>query len=149
MRIKEAGIERTNEILPNGEARAAGEVLQSNGNGTMSWQVMSSSGGNNEGGAGAGPWKNWCTDNVNEYQPIANFDAKNSDFFGETVSISGDYAIVGAFQDNEGLVAKGSATILKRNNGTGMWLAHTAISPFPKSPHSLKTIKANYFPKQN
>jgi hypothetical protein len=44
MRIKEAGIERTNEILPNGEARAAGEVLQSNGNGTMSWQVISSSG---------------------------------------------------------------------------------------------------------
>jgi len=37
MRISEAGIEIANEILPNGTAGAAGQVLQSNGNGTMSW----------------------------------------------------------------------------------------------------------------
>jgi len=37
MRIGEAGIEIANEILPNGVAGAAGQLLQSNGNGTMSW----------------------------------------------------------------------------------------------------------------
>ncbi|MES2772559.1 MAG: hypothetical protein V4722_00150 [Bacteroidota bacterium] len=44
-------------------------------------------------------------------------------FFGYSVSISGDYAIVGAFMDNvgPGLTHDGSATIFKRNTTTGVW----------------------------
>ncbi len=37
-------VQIANEILPNGTAGTAGQVLQSNGNGTMSWNSLSSAG---------------------------------------------------------------------------------------------------------
>ena len=55
------------------------------------------------------------------YQPVGNFDGQNSDYFGRTTAISGDYAIVGANRDDEGFTDNGSATIFKRNSGTGVW----------------------------
>ncbi len=56
------------------------------------------------------------------YQPVGNFEGKNDDYFGHTSAISGDYAIVGAYADDEvGFINNGSATIFKRNNGTGAW----------------------------
>ena len=42
-------------------------------------------------------------------------DAANSDDFGYSVSISGDYAIVGAYHDNDGGTSSGSAYIFKRD----------------------------------
>ena len=54
---------------------------------------------------------------------LTNPSAANSDLFGVSVAISGDYAIVGAYGDDEGigLTNNGSATIFKRNSGTGVW----------------------------
>lgn len=115
----EGGTEIIGEIKPNGTGGQANQVLTSNGDGTMQWAAMSSGG---DGGAGAGPWSNWCTDNINEYQPVSDVNGVNDDLFGYSVSISGDYAIVGAKDDEEGgLNLTGSATIFKRNPSTGVW----------------------------
>ena len=45
-------------------------------------------------------------------------DGTNNDYFGDSVSISGDYAIVGAFGDDS---ARGSAYIFERQNN-GNWI---------------------------
>ncbi len=106
-------IKTTGEIKPNGTAGQANQVLTSNGDGTMQWAAMSSGG---EGGAGAGPWSDWCTDNINEYQPVSDENGAGTDLFGYSVSIAGDYAIVGAQADDEGsgLTDNGSATVYRR-----------------------------------
>jgi FG-GAP repeat len=53
---------------------------------------------------------------------VTNPNAAQGDQFGITVSISGDYAIVGALTDTENNIDfSGSATIFKRNAGTGIW----------------------------
>lgn len=53
---------------------------------------------------------------------LTNQNPANTESFGSSVSISGDYAIVGASTDNEGgLTWTGSASIYKRNAGTGAW----------------------------
>jgi FG-GAP repeat len=53
---------------------------------------------------------------------LINANPGNDDNFGNKVAISGDYAIVGAYQDSEGgFTTNGSATIFKRNTNTGAW----------------------------
>jgi len=58
---------------------------------------------------------------------IVAFDAEGSDWFGDYVSISGDYAIVGAY--GEGLGDAGSAYIFHRT-GTNTWDGGTKIVAF-------------------
>ncbi len=45
-------------------------------------------------------------------------DGASSDFFGSSVSISGDYVVVGAFQNNDNGFYSGSAYVFKRNGTT-------------------------------
>jgi FG-GAP repeat len=53
---------------------------------------------------------------------LINQNPANNDFFGSSVAISGDYAIVGTGSDDEGgFTDNGSATIFKRNLSTGVW----------------------------
>jgi hypothetical protein len=54
---------------------------------------------------------------------LLNPAGATNDEFGMSVAISGDYAIVGTPRDDEGagLTENGSATIFKRNAGTGVW----------------------------
>lgn len=49
--------------------------------------------------------------------PMEASDGVNNDYFGFSVSISGDYAIVGAPYDSENAVFQGSAYIFFRNGG--------------------------------
>jgi hypothetical protein len=111
-------IKTTGEIKPNGTAGQVNQVLTSNGDGTMQWAAMSSGG---SGGAGAGPWSDWCTDNIIEHFPVVNQFVGTNNFFGRSVSISGDYAIVGAPGDSDGGYLTGSAAIFKRNVSSGAW----------------------------
>ncbi|MBK9256679.1 MAG: FG-GAP repeat protein [Saprospiraceae bacterium] len=49
--------------------------------------------------------------------------------FGSSVSISGDYVVVGSENDNfSGLTSAGSATIFKRNPVTGVWGAQKTLT---------------------
>ena len=57
----------------------------------------------------------------------------NEDFFGVSVSINGDYAIVGSlFDDENGFLNNGSASIYKRNATNGIWaLQVKLLNPNP------------------
>ena len=54
-------------------------------------------------------------------QKLTASDAASSDNFGWSVSISGDYAIIGAYRDNDTSNRSGSAYIFKRDATTGVW----------------------------
>jgi hypothetical protein len=54
-------------------------------------------------------------------QKIKASDKEQSDQFGYSVSISGDYAIVGAFLEDTGGANAGAAYIYKRDATTGVW----------------------------
>ncbi len=56
----------------------------------------------------------------NEVQKLTASDGAIGDWFGENVSISGDYAIVGAHRDDDDGNASGSAYVFERNMG-GAW----------------------------
>jgi len=64
--------------------------------------------------------------NWNEVQKIVASDRAAMDYFGYSVSISGDYAIVGAYQENEDATGgntmddAGSAFLFERD-GSGIW----------------------------
>jgi len=58
--------------------------------------------------------------NWNEVQKLTASDAQFNDLFGTSVSISGDYAIVGAERDSDNGLFSGSAYIFKRD-AMGNW----------------------------
>jgi hypothetical protein len=65
----------------------------------MQWAMtMSGTGGSENGG-----WGDCSVYNIDAFGPVGNTNAHAGDLFGRAVSISGDYAIVGAPSDDEGL----------------------------------------------
>jgi FG-GAP repeat len=130
--VNVANIKTTGEIKPNGTSGLIDQVLTSNGNGTMQWASPPPP---PNGAIGYGPWGDCTTSGyITDYQPITNIDGTSNDNFGTSVSISGDYAIVGAPNDTEGgFNYSGSATIYKRNTSTGLWEIQGAklINPNP------------------
>jgi hypothetical protein len=119
-------IRTTGEIKPNGASGQANQVLTSNGNGTMSWSSMSQN--NEEETTGNGTWGDCSTNNLTGYQPVADENGQASDQYGHSVSISGNYAVIGAPQDDEsGLSNCGSVTIMKRNISSGLWEFHSKL----------------------
>ena len=68
---------------------------------------------------GSGVW--------NQVQKIVASNRGDSDFFGWSVSLSGDYAVIGSYQededgsDNNSLTDSGSAYVFERN-GSGVWI---------------------------
>jgi hypothetical protein len=87
-----------------------------------SWQKLLSS--QEEQNVGFGGWGDCGVNfNIGDYNPVADPDGESNDFFGRSVAINGDYAIVGSWQDDDASgVDQGSALIFKRNSNTGQWL---------------------------
>ena len=117
-RLDVAGnIRTTGELRPNGVAGQAGQVLTSTGSGTMLWSPVATSNASGNGG-----WGDCNIYNIDSLRMAANANAQPLDDFGRSVSISGDFAIVGAMSDDEGgFIDNGSATIFKYNGATGQW----------------------------
>jgi FG-GAP repeat len=90
----------------------SGKILTSDAVGNASWQNNNSTASGN---IGFGVWGDCATNgNIAEYNPVTDADGNNFDLFGCSVSISGNYAIVGAKEDDpaDDLFSKyGSATI--------------------------------------
>jgi hypothetical protein len=106
----------TGEIKANGTSGTAGQVLQSNGNNTMTWANASAA--TNNGSVGFGGWGDCSTNNISEYNPVADVTGAAVDNFGYSVSISGNYAIVGAPFDDVGVnTNQGSASIYQLTGG--------------------------------
>jgi hypothetical protein len=105
----------TGEIKANGTSGTAGQVLQSNGNNTMAWTNAAAT---NNGSVGFGPWGDCSTNAISEYNPVADATAATGDLFGNSVSVSGNYAIVGASSDDVGANNnQGSASIYQLAGG--------------------------------
>jgi hypothetical protein len=88
-----------------------GKILTSDATGNASWQDRSTGGG-----VGFGSWGDCSMNGVSEFNPVADTSGASNDYFGNSVSISGNYAIVGAYQDDIGANAdQGSASIYQYN----------------------------------
>jgi hypothetical protein len=66
-------------------------------------------------------------------QKIVASDKQASDVFGHSVSISGDYAIVGAYGEDTGGTNAGAAYIYKRDPSTGVWGSEQKIQASDKA----------------
>jgi hypothetical protein len=115
------------ELKPNGVSGTTGQMLKSNGDGTMGWaEASTTSGGGNttsaSGGVGFGTWGGCDMANVSEYNPVSDTGGILNSEFGKTVSISGDYAIVGAPDDDDANgIRQGSGALYKRDINSGIW----------------------------
>ncbi|MBC7886986.1 MAG: FG-GAP repeat protein [Ferruginibacter sp.] len=75
------------------------------------WTAISSANETNN-TAGFGGWGDCSVQNISGYNPVVAGDGLNGDNFGNSVSISGNFAIIGAYADNIGVTAdQGSAYI--------------------------------------
>ncbi|MES2650037.1 MAG: FG-GAP repeat protein [Bacteroidota bacterium] len=129
-------IKTTGEIKPNGTAGLANQVLTATGTGSMVWANAATG----EETSGSGTWGDCSVNNITDYQPKSDADGVSSDRFGHAVAISGSYAIVGAYTNDEGagLTDNGSAHIYKRNSTTGMWEAQEKLL-------NINTATADHF----
>ena len=62
---------------------------------------------------GAGNW--------NEVQKLTPSDGAEFDYFGNSVSISGNYAVIGAYGDDDNGANSGSAYVFERSGSAGNW----------------------------
>lgn len=107
------------ELKPNGQSGLTNQILTSNGNGTMQWQAASAFTGE----SGFGPWKNYCTDEIDEYFPVTLENNSILDFFGASTDISDNYAIIGAPFDE----GSGTASIYKFDASGNTWQLQSLI----------------------
>lgn len=94
---------------------ATGKILTSDPSGNASWQEASTAGS-----VGFGPWGTDCATiaTIGGYEPVADSAGVASDRFGNSVAISGNFAIIGAPYDDVGPnVDQGSVSVYQ-SNGT-------------------------------
>src|SRR5262245_59549781 len=63
---------------------------------------------------------------LNEFQKVKASDAAASDSFGNSLGISGAFAIVGSWNDDDTAENSGSAYVF-RNPGSGTWFQHQKL----------------------
>ncbi len=103
-------IQLSGEIKINGAGGTAGQVLTSNGNGTMAWASQMSGG---PATAGFGNWGDCATNqNIGDYFPVADNEGKANDRFGEVSAIDGYFAVISSPGDDVGSnVDQGSLSV--------------------------------------
>ena len=121
-KLQVAGNIKLDTIKPNAiklpPGAGNGKILTSDAAGNASWQADRASTS-----VGFGSWGDCSTNNISEYNPVADPTGANGDNFGISVSVSGNYAIVGALLDNVGLnVNQGSASIFQYNGSNWVFM---------------------------
>ncbi|HEV7780270.1 MAG TPA: hypothetical protein VGO58_03340 [Chitinophagaceae bacterium] len=109
------------KLTPNA---GAGKILTSDALGNGTWQTNATASGN----VGFGVWGDCATNgNIINYQPVADDSGEFGDKFGNSVSVSGNYAIVGTPGDMiGGNTGQGSVSIYQNIGGT--WVLFQKIS---------------------
>ncbi|MGB3005714.1 MAG: FG-GAP repeat protein [Chitinophagaceae bacterium] len=102
------------KLIPNA---GVGKILTSDDEGNANWIAASSA----NGGVGFGAWGDCSVNNISEYNPVADATGAANDGFGNSVSISGNYAIAGAYKDDVGVNADQGSASFFQYNGTN-WL---------------------------
>ena len=127
------------KLIPNS---GAGKMLTSDAAGNASWQESSM-----DKSAGFGSWGDCSMNGISEYNPVADAIGNVDDEFGCSVSISGNYAIVGAYGDDVGANSfQGSASIYQYNGSSWLLmqkLIHPSSSANDFFGHSV-SISGNY-----
>lgn len=97
-------------ISPNA---GIGKILTSDDAGNANWEnLVLPPPTNTNGNIGYGVWGDCATNgNIADYIPMSDTTGIAGDYSGQSVSISGDFAIVGAPGDDESFSNQGSATI--------------------------------------
>jgi len=73
-----------------------------------------------------GSWGDCSANNVSGYNPVADENGESQDLFGTSVSISGNFAIVGAILDEETFGGQGSASFYHFNGS--QWVFQQKIT---------------------
>ena len=127
-------ISTTGEIKPNGSSGSVGQVLSNNGNGTMAW--ITSNNSNTD--LGFGSWGGCEYPNIDAYNPATGISPQPNDYFGLSVSLSGDYAIIGAPNTDVGAIEDvGCVTIFKRNSVSKVWEQNIKLNNMTISSYQL------------
>jgi FG-GAP repeat len=102
------------KITPNA---GTGKILTSDAAGNANWQTNNAA---SAGNVGFGVWGDCATNgNISEYNPVVDATGSTNDNFGFSLSISGNYAIVGSVADDVGANAdQGSASIYQFTGGS-------------------------------
>lgn len=103
-------------VLKITSAAGAGKILMSDSAGNAGWQNNTTAAAGN---IGFGVWGDCAANgNISEYNPVTDADGNDFDLFGWSVAISGNYAIVGAKDDDPAADVfnkQGSATIYQQS----------------------------------
>jgi FG-GAP repeat len=115
----------TVKITPNA---GAGKILVSDAAGNGGWQDNNAAGSGSS--VGYGSWGDCSVNSISEYNPVADIIGATGDIFGTSVSVNGDYAIIGSSADDVGANAdQGSASIFQFN-GTNWIFRQKIIDAF-------------------
>ncbi|HMS99916.1 MAG TPA: hypothetical protein PKA12_14280, partial [Saprospiraceae bacterium] len=112
----DGNIQLTGEIKLNGSGGTMGQVLTSNGNGTMAWasQTMPASSV-----SGYGNWGDCATNqNISDYNPVADPEGRSGDGFGEASAIDGVFAVIASRSDDVGANANQGSLSVYQFDGT-------------------------------
>jgi FG-GAP repeat len=114
-KLQVAGNIKADTVKPNAikftPNAGTGKILTSDAAGNANWQALSAGGG-----VGFGSWGDCSTNSISEYNPVADASGAAGDKFGTSSSISGNYAIVGAYADDGAAGGdQGSASIYQWN----------------------------------
>lgn len=102
-------------LTPNA---GAGKMLTSDAAGNASWQER-----NTGGSVGFGTWGDCSMNGVSEYNPITDAEGAPLNVFGNSTSLSGNFAIVGSRLDEvEGNVEQGTASIYQYNGTSWVFM---------------------------
>jgi len=100
----------------------AGKILTSDAAGNATWLAT--------GNAGFGVWGDCATNgNIGEYNPVAPDDGATGDWFGVTVAINGNNAIVGARYDDVGANSNQGSVCFYQYNGSNWVLLQKVVDP--------------------
>jgi hypothetical protein len=116
-KLQVAGNVKADTVKPNALQLAPnagnGKILTSDAAGNASWQTGNAGAG---GDVGFGGWGDCSVQNISGFNPVVAVDGLPGDYFGRSVAISGNFAIVGAPLDNNGFLPdQGSAYIFYFN----------------------------------
>ena len=117
-KLQVAGNIKADTVKPNAikltSNAGTGKILTSDATGNANWQTSSAAAAGN---VGFGGWGDCSVQNISGYNPVVATDGLNGDNFGNSVSISGNFAIIGAFADNVGVNADQGAAYIFFFNG--------------------------------
>lgn len=104
----------------------AGKVLTSDATGNASWEERSA-GGAAAGNIGYGSWGDCGTNSIiTEYQPVSDSN-RNATWLGGSVSISGDFAFVGAELTDIGANGNQGSVYVYKHNGAN-WVQFAVLT---------------------